>query len=176
MEDTCQVSPSTCLCALVPSVYEELKQLFPEDEQSDDLLQYFETTYIQGMNLRGHPREAKFPISLWNQYCAASLGEPRTTNSCEGFNHSFQSLLYGDHPSIWKLMEAIRKDIAIQKKTLLDESTGQRATKRRKYHSLNKRVQGTVEKYYNYSDKMKYLRHIVLLQGGTEATSPPIED
>ena len=37
-------------------------------------------------------------------------------------------------------------------------------------------VQGTVEKYYTYSDKMKYLRHIVLLQGGTEATSPPIED
>ena len=73
-------------------------------------------------------------------------------------------------------MEAIKKDIAIQKKTLFDESTGQRATKRRKYHSLNKRLQGTVEKYYTYSDKMKYLRHIVLLQGGTEITFPPIED
>ena len=57
-----------------------------------------------------------FHQKSFHQKCAASLGEPRTTNSCEGFNHSFQSLLYGDHPSIWKLMEAIRKDIAILKK------------------------------------------------------------
>ena len=159
----------------VLAVYEELKQLFPEDSESDELLTSFELNYIRSFNIRTNcPKDAKHPIELWNQYCPTLLGEPRTTNACEGFHYAFQSLLFGDHPSIWKLMEGIRKDIAVQKKSVIDESSGQKGSKRKKYTTLNKRVQSTVEKYYTYTDKMKYLRYLVVLQGGSAVK--PIED
>ena len=64
--------------------------------------------------------------------------------------------------------------IAVQKKSVIDESSGQKGSKRKKYTTLNKRVQSTVEKYYTYTDKMKYLRYLVVLQGGSAVK--PIED
>ena len=51
-------------------------------------------------------------------------------------------------------MEGIRKDIAVQKKSVIDESSGQKGSKRKKYTTLNKRVQSTVEKYYTYTDEV----------------------
>ena len=82
-------------------------------------------TYIQGMEIRGRQKPPLYKPALWNQYTAASTGEPRTTNACEGYHNAFASLLNCSHPSIWKLMDAIAKDIGVQKKLIADASTGQ---------------------------------------------------
>ena len=52
--------------------------------------------------------------------------------------------------------------MAIQKKILIDENSGQPGQKKRKYVQLN--VQDVVSKYETYTDKLKFLRCMVMLQ------------
>ena len=72
----------------------------------------------------GRCKPALFPISTWNQHNIAIIGGPRTTNCCEGFHNSLNSLFFTNHPSIWKFLDGIRRDIAINKLTLTDARTG----------------------------------------------------
>ena len=120
----------------VLEVYEELKEAFPEDEACDEILTYFENTYVKGNIMCGRQRPPLYRLELWNHYEAALRGEPRTTNACEGSHHAFNSLLTCTHPSIWRLLDAIKRDIGIQKKTLLDETTGQPNRKKAKYEDF----------------------------------------
>ena len=75
------------------------------------------------------------------------------------------SLLNCDHPSVWLYFDAVSRDIGIQKKIVIDECSGQHATKKKKYVQLNERVKETVQNYDTYSDKLKYLRCMGRLQG-----------
>jgi len=58
-------------------------------DRMDEVVTYFEHTYIRGRRLRGRGdscnyREASFPIELWNQHAAGLAGIARTTNCVEG--------------------------------------------------------------------------------------------
>lgn len=35
---------------------------------------------------------------------------PKTNNSCEGWHRRFNSILASHHPSLWKLIEALKKE------------------------------------------------------------------
>jgi len=50
-----------------------------------------------------------FPIKLWNVHNSVNLNWERTNNACKGFNSGFQSLLSGSRPTIWKLIEGLKK-------------------------------------------------------------------
>ena len=67
---------------------------------------YFEYTYLRGMPVRRRRRDPVYPLELWNQFQASVDGQLRTTNSCEGSQHAFTSLLTCSHPSIWRLIDA----------------------------------------------------------------------
>ena len=71
-------------------------------------------------------------------------------------------MLNCNHPSVLKYFDAAIKDMAIQKKILIDENSGQPGQKKRKYVQLN--VQDVVSKYETYTDKLKFLRCMVMLQ------------
>ena len=122
--------------AHVPSVYDKLKSVFPEDQASDELLQYFETTYIKGVPLRNNrQRPPTYPHELWNQFQNSLDGLPRTNNASEGFNNAFKCLLNCDHPSVWLYFDAVSRDIGIQKKSLL--MSAQVSTQQRKKNTSN---------------------------------------
>ena len=73
-------------------------------------------------------------------------------------------MLNCNHPSVWKYFDAVIKDMAIQKKILIDENSGQPGQKKRKYVQLNNQVQDVVSKYETYTNKLKFLRCIGMLQ------------
>jgi len=59
-------------------------------DRMDEVVTYFEHTYIRGRRLRGgkdNYREASCPIELWNQQAAGLAGIARTTNSVEGWHY-----------------------------------------------------------------------------------------
>ena len=100
----------------VPDVYEELKLAFPEDQASDDVLEYFELTYIKGIVLRGgRLRDPMYPVHLRNHFNSALIEDPRTTNSAEGSHNALRSLLTCSHPTVWKLFDSLRKDMLMVK-------------------------------------------------------------
>ena len=150
----------------VPDIFEQLVECFDEnDDQENELLTYFSTNYIQGIELRhGRRRPPLFNIGLWNHYESALKAEPRTTNCCEGFHNSLNAIFLSPSPSVWALFEGIRKDIAISKFLKAKANTGAPEHRNLKYKQLAEQIANAVQLYDAEPDKLKYLRHLSSLQ------------
>lgn len=57
--------------------------------------------------MRGRPL---FNIDEWNMYDAVNNDLPRTNKAVEGWHNSYTSILEMTNPTIWKCIEAIRKE------------------------------------------------------------------
>jgi hypothetical protein len=161
-----------CLAALayvppndVVNAFEILAESMPAHDNMNELLSYFETTYIRGRRLRGRGEtygNALFHIESWNQRAAAVEGIARTTNAVEGWHHGLQSLFQCHHPSIWTFMSGLRCDIAKQKALFLQGAAGQINTPSQTYRRLQVRVARAVESYGS-SEILVYLQAIAHL-------------
>jgi hypothetical protein len=161
-----------CLAALafvptdaVVDAFEVLVETMPEHDRINELVTYFENTYIRGRRLRGRVENyspASFPITLWNKRESAIAGIARTTNIVEGWHHGLQSLFMCSHPTLWKFLEGIETDIAKQKAWFLQASTGVALPPRRKYQELGVRVTRAVAAY-DQNHVLTYLRAIAHL-------------
>lgn len=142
--------------------YQEIADSFPDIERADELLNYFELTYIQGRD-RGQNRgrvEARYPPQIWNHFSAPRNNVPRTTNAVEGYHNGLNSLFLSQHPSMWKLMDGLRKDMAIHLKTMADDQVANNPPARAKYANLSNRLADKVDTYAQTVDKLSYLRAI----------------
>ena len=161
-----------CLSALahvpvddVDEAFDHLAESMPEHEKMNELLSYFEHTYIRGRRQRGRGNNygaAIFPIPMWNQYESAGDGIARTTNIVEGWHHGIQSLFMCSHPTLWLLMEGLEKDCQKQKATFLQGATGVEERGVKKYRQLVEKVKRAVEGY-GRMEVLIYLRAIAHL-------------
>lgn len=149
----------------VVTCFQTLAAAMPTHENMDELLDYFERTYVQGRRLPGRGqnfRPALFPPETWNQMESATAGVARTTNIAEGWHHGLQSLFLCDHPSLWVFFDGLLKDIANQKACYLQGVAGGRHQVKKIYTHLKERVQRAVARY-NQTDTITYLRAIAYL-------------
>jgi len=51
-----------------------------------------------------------FPIQTWNAFDVTLNNQARTNNLCESWNNGFSQLVGHDHPSVWLLIDVMRKD------------------------------------------------------------------
>ena len=142
------------LAFLPPSdINEGLKYLrdnIPDVDRLEELLTYFDNTYVSGTirqrrrrihendgHLVVHLRRTPplFPISTWNMYDETLNGDERTNNACESWNNSFRALVGHQHPSVWTLISALQQDQALVTTCILQDARGQPPTKRRKIHT-----------------------------------------
>lgn len=99
----------------VRSYYDELcASKFFEDhsQEMDKFLMYFEKAWI-GRNLGGRRKKALYDIALWNCYHGELESAPLTTNAIEAWHRGFNSQVQASHPTIWKLIDALKKDNAV---------------------------------------------------------------
>ncbi|XP_022172326.1 uncharacterized protein LOC111035118, partial [Myzus persicae] len=100
----------------IPDVEEKFDELmsqrfFVENEELlFPLKDYFEDTWIGRPNRRRTRRPPTFSLALWNQYDATLADLPKTNNSVEGWHRAFSSLLGASHPTIWRLIDTIKKE------------------------------------------------------------------
>ena len=157
-----------CLAALalVPEVdVIEAFDLLADDiadlhERMPELLSYFEHTYIRGRRRAGQAGNygpSIFPVHRWNQHQAAGDGIARTTNAVEGWHYGLQTLFQCHHPTLWKFLDGISKDMQNQKATFLQGLTGVQQIQRKKYRELKERVARAVGLYLA-TDVLQYLR------------------
>jgi len=108
---------------------------------TDDLLpiaDYFEDTYI-GRRGRRNRRAAMFPPSIWNMHSRRGL--PRTNNAVEAWHASFQGSIMCAHPTVWKLIDALRKENDLQETVLAQVIGGRNPIRRKKhYERVNKAI------------------------------------
>lgn len=158
-----------CLAALshvpadnVTDAFDSLTEDHPSHEKMNELLSYFEHTYIRGRKLRGrgdHYGPALFPVPLWNQFAAAGNGIARTTNLVEGWHCGLQSLLMCAHPHLWILVDGLYKDSQKNVVRYLQATAGAVELGRKSYRDLIARVQRVVAGY-DESNLLTYLQAV----------------
>ena len=76
--------------------FNELVDSFPDLERVEELIAYFEVTYVQGRD-RGNGRgrgPARYPPQVWNHFQDPANNVPRTTNAVEGYHNGLNSLSF----------------------------------------------------------------------------------
>jgi len=120
-----------------------LKSNVPEVNGLEDLLSYFDVTYVSGAlrsstaSTRNRPTVLRlrrapplYPSSIWNMHEATLQQQERTNNVCEGWNNSFASLVGRNHPSIWTLLQSLQQDQVLAATDMLQDARGQPLNKR----------------------------------------------
>ena len=69
----------------------------------------------------------------------------------------FQGSVGADHPSIWKLIDALKKEESLQNFRVLQILVGNNPPKRRRYADTQQRVLKLVRKYPTTTDKIQYV-------------------
>ena len=131
----------------------------------NELLSYFEHTYVRGRRLRGRGEQygpALFNIALWNQPIAAVDGIARTNNIVEGWHHGLQALFHCNHPTMWKFIKGLEGDCAQQGANFLQGITGVVQPAVKKYEILRERVSRAVDTY-RQTNLLLYLKAIAHL-------------
>ena len=101
-----------------------------------ELVDYFEFNYIGGRR-----REARFPISWWNQFERVSLDLFRTNNSCEAHHRQMGSLFSCDHPDFYKFLREINNNIQYYSRLMSQVASGHvLSPRKRKCSFINERI------------------------------------
>lgn len=111
-----------------------------------DLTTYFDTTYVTGsfrnvtrrngnVTLRRIP--PMFPPETWNVHDATVTNGHRTNNYSEAWNRRFGSVLGHSHPSVHKLIDALRQESAAVSTVFEQEAVGIRPQKRVKLATVH---------------------------------------
>ncbi|KAK4885771.1 hypothetical protein RN001_002042 [Aquatica leii] len=76
----------------------------------EPLLEWYEDNYLERINRRENGRRSPlFPVDMWNLHERTLNGEDRTNNHAEASHRRLQTELAMDHPTIWKLIEGLKK-------------------------------------------------------------------
>lgn len=125
----------------------------PFFESSDDIeefVEYFEDTWIGRRRRAGRRRQALFEISEWNSYQRVIDDISKTNNSVEGWHRAFSSMLGADHPTIWRLIEALQKEQSLNELKIVQYSSGQLPPPSRlQYRASAERLKNVVADYGN---------------------------
>ena len=146
----------------VGEAFDILTESMPTIDHMDELVTFFEHTYVRGRRLRGRVEAygpPMFNIQSWNQHDAGATGMARTTNIVEGWHHGLQSLFHCHHPTMWTFLNGIRQDMNKQKALLLQGATGANHPADKKYRRLNERVRTAVAAY-GRSEILVYLKAV----------------
>lgn len=156
-----------CLAALafvpvgdVGEAFDILADNMPPHDHMNELVSFFEHTYIRGRRLRGRNATfgpALFTVDTWNQRDSAIDGIARTTNSVEGWHHGLQTLFHCHHPTMWTFLDGLKQDMQKQKALLLQGAAGATHPKSKKYRDLTERVSKAVVAY-GRTEVLTYLR------------------
>ena len=77
----------------------------------------------------------------------SQVGLPRTNNSVEAWHRAFQGSIQGAHPTMWRFIEAIRREQNFQQATLAQVLAGNQV--RREYEALNRRLDRLLQERRN---------------------------
>ena len=127
----------------------------------DNIYNYFEDNYI-GRVRRGRRRAApRYSIAMWNCHERVKHGVARTNNSVEGWHCAFQNALGCVHPTIYKLIEALRKEQSMTEVSIERTLAGEErpTASKAKYVQLDRRLRTLVGRY-DEIDRKDYLRGV----------------
>ena len=129
------------------------------NDQAEPVVNYFEDNFIGRPDRRGIRKQPTFSIASWNVYERVLESLPRTNNSVEGWHNGFQRSLMCSHPTVWRLIEHLKKEEGLQRFSMTQALAGQIVPTRKLYRTCNTRISNVVNDYSNRT-RLDYLRSI----------------
>ena len=147
---------------LVVNAFEELsdeiRRVFNAD--ADDILDYFEDTYLGRPRRQGCRRNPIFMRNVWNMFHHCIVELPRTNNHVEGWHRRLQANLNMFHPTLWKLIDVFKREESLVKAEIAQVLGGHPAPpQRRRNADSAARILNIVRDYDN-RPFLGYLRAI----------------
>ncbi|CAM4780355.1 unnamed protein product [Rotaria magnacalcarata] len=141
----------------VIKAFDIVAELFDDD----DLLDYFEKTWIGERKRRGVGRkDPQFAHQLWNVYDRFIAGVPRSNNAVEGWHNAFASRVSINHPTIIKLTEKNRREQSKFEIDIAKILQGHEVkTRKLMYKKLDERIERLVGAY-DSSQLGQYLSNV----------------
>ena len=152
--------------AFVPPVdviaaFETLLDNIPAD--LEPLVDYFEDTWIGRPHRRGQRRNPMFSIDVWSIYDRVIDGLPRTNNSIEGWHSAFQRTVGSNHPTIYKLIEAMQLEQSHTENIIIQIAQGRTVVKKNARYERIDQACRTIVTAYRRRQHMDYLRAIACI-------------
>ena len=117
-----------CPPQFVRTAWLGVKQEAPQVSRVDELLSYFEQTWMIG---QFHPRQ-------WNYF---DFEGPRTNNHVEGWHSRLKKVVGKAHPNVYEIIEVFQNEEATVRMKLLNFETGAaQAPRRRKVRDMERRL------------------------------------
>ncbi len=155
-----------CFVALaflpLEDVTEGFEELTDDDEIPQEIVSYFENTYIGQVRGRGQQRRRlapAFPIPMWNVSNRCETNISRTINSLEGFHSSLNGSLSKIHPNIWVLIENLKREEVLANAKCQQHFQGAEIHRKKKYRDLDKRLLNVISNY-DSENKIAFLKAV----------------
>ena len=130
------------------------------DGDDDEVLDFFEDTYIGRFRRNAPRRPPLFPIKLWNMFNRTAEELTQTNNNIEAWYNSFQANVSSTHPMFWKFLDVLMRRERIARVRMLQNQAGHAPEpQRRRYADSNARILRIVDNYPN-RQVMDYIRNI----------------
>ena len=130
------------------------------DDVTDDLLQYFEDTYIGRCRRNAARHPPRFAINLWNMFNRTNDELPRTNNSVEDWHRSFQGHVSACHPVFCKFLSVLQKEENMIRISIVQHLVGHPAPPpRQRYLDSSRRILRILDDYPN-RQRLQYLTAI----------------
>jgi len=124
------------------------------------LLDYFENTWVGKLDRRGKRKPPKYSITLWNCFSRVIQDLATTNNAIEGWHNCFTSLINSMHPSIWRFIDALKKEESINRFKIEQYVGGNEPPKKKIYRDRAAKIKKICTNYNNNTNIEDYLRGI----------------
>lgn len=140
----------------VVSLYKAVKSQFPKETAYEELALYFKRTFVKA-NGGGDPL---FPPHLWNHFASVESNDPRTSNCCEGFHNTLNSVFVNPHPSIREVLEGLEGDAFGHCRTYIHADHGRVEKRPRRDVYRDEALAKFVGKYPTLQTQAKKIKHL----------------
>lgn len=148
-------------CEKVAEAFSSLCDSNEIPAEAQKVLDYFEDTWIGRLIRNNKRREPKFRHDMWNIYSRIKDGLPRTTNAVEGWHRGFEEQVAAHHPNLWRFVECLKKEQAVNELQIEKFLSGEGPSKQRKlYRDLDERLRNLVLSFSNNTKLVEYLKCI----------------
>lgn len=138
----------------VGHAYEEiLKTAFYSANQDSltDILDYMESVWVGKMMRGGRRKSPLYSLEIWNQNVNAREGLHKTNNCVESWHNSFNKLLGSCHPTVWKIIDAFKKEQTLTEIKVVQLRSGHIKQRKKVVVTKEKRIQSVLENYHKES-------------------------
>ena len=131
---------------------------FPHEAQ--EVVDYFEDTWIGRPNRRSARRPPLFSHDMWNMYSRVLDDLPKTNNSVEAWHRGFETEVGAHHPNIWRFIKCLQKEQSFNEVRIEQYVAGiEPESPRKRYRDSAKRLKSLVQTF-NQDDIIDYIRGI----------------